>query len=351
MKSRLQAVKFPAGLVFALFSGALTLLSLTALLLLLISVFRSGEAGSDNFISIVTGSWQMLVFAVLLLTAIASLLGFFFGNIIGAPLRRAVMDLENLHSLESNRKQTAEAVAELQVLSEACRKLSDSLEIRSQHSEETLAEAAHTLKAPLARQRLQLELLKRKNGISPEIESMERDVENMHDIIHRTLDYVRCGAVENFTLCLIDPLPVFKEAIEKNQPLAIEKGQNLKTAFPSLKVSINADANNLSQVLDEMLFNAIRYTPSGGTIEAAISESSDSIILSVSDNGPGAEESELSRIFEPFYRGEAVRASDAAGSGMGLALASRYCSNMQADIKARRRPEGGLCVSVEFPKN
>jgi len=309
-------------------------------------------AGAPHNSGILTAEWPFVLAAALFLSLISATAGYLFGNAVGTPLKRAVRDLENLRSSGSGKTQAAEAMAGLQKFSEACRRLSSSLELSSQHNDEALAQAAHALKAPLARQRVQLELLKRRYGDTREIADIGRDIEAMQAMLNKTLDYVRCGAPESSDkegLHLLDPLPLFAEAIEKNRPLASEKAQRLERDFPAAILPVKADSTALVQVLDELIFNAVRYTPPGGTIRAAASEKDGAVILSVSDDGPGADDDELERIFEPYFRGEAARASGESGEGMGLALALRRCNGMHAVLTAQRRPEGGLRVQIEFP--
>ena len=85
--------------------------------------------------------------------------------------------------------------------------------------------------------------------------------------------------------------------------------------------AVRGDGAQLGEVLQNLIDNALQYTPSGGKIEVKARSSSHDVLFTVSDTGIGIPESDLERIFERFYRVDAARSREAGGTGLGLAIA------------------------------
>jgi two-component system, OmpR family, sensor kinase len=106
----------------------------------------------------------------------------------------------------------------------------------------------------------------------------------------------------------------------------------------------------LRRVLDNLLDNAAKFSDPETSIELAASRSEDdALLLAVQDRGIGMEESELGRIFEPFYRTDRSRARSTGGVGLGLALARRIASAHQGSITVESQPEKGSRFLVTIP--
>ena len=110
---------------------------------------------------------------------------------------------------------------------------------------------------------------------------------------------------------------------------------------------ISGDAAALSIVLNNLLDNAIRYSPEGGRVVVSVTADADRVALSVQDNGPGIPPAELARVFDRFYRGSNV---EAHGSGLGLAIVKRIADLHGAQVEAVNT-EDGLRVTVTFPRS
>jgi two-component system phosphate regulon sensor histidine kinase PhoR len=99
------------------------------------------------------------------------------------------------------------------------------------------------------------------------------------------------------------------------------KQLGLQVSLPQGLPAIRGDANRLQEVLQNLLDNAIQYTPSGGRIEVSARHAGDEVVLTVADTGIGIPQAEQSRIFERFYRIDAARSREAGGTGLGLSIA------------------------------
>ena len=110
-----------------------------------------------------------------------------------------------------------------------------------------------------------------------------------------------------------------------------------------------ADADRLSQVLDNLLDNAMRYSPDGSTVLVEIRREGDECDCAVSDCGPGIPEEHLPLIFERFYRVDASRNRQSGGAGLGLAIARSLIQAQGGRIDAEAHPGGGTTLRFVLP--
>jgi signal transduction histidine kinase len=111
--------------------------------------------------------------------------------------------------------------------------------------------------------------------------------------------------------------------------------------------SFVGDPARIGQILKNVLLNAIRYTPAGGSVEVNCVRRDGSLVLTVDDGGPGVSDAEVSRIFEHGFRGSASGSSP--GSGIGLALVKSFVEQQGGSISVGRSPQGGAEFVVALP--
>ncbi|MCP4595277.1 histidine kinase sensor domain-containing protein [Neptuniibacter sp.] len=102
----------------------------------------------------------------------------------------------------------------------------------------------------------------------------------------------------------------------------------------------------LGQALENVVRNALRYTPVGGQVEVELIKLKDHFQLTIADQGPGVPDEYLEKIFQPFFRVEKERGKDSGGFGLGLALAKRQIEALSGRISAANQPQGGLLITV-----
>jgi two-component system OmpR family sensor kinase len=121
--------------------------------------------------------------------------------------------------------------------------------------------------------------------------------------------------------------------LEFRQPVTQEEACN-----------VLADPHGLGVLLNNLIDNAIRYTPQGGKVDVVLTRTADRFGFEVVDNGPGVPDEELERVLDRFYRGEHTKGT---GSGLGLAISSRIAQRQQLTLSLRNNVDaGGLTVSV-----
>jgi two-component system OmpR family sensor kinase len=140
--------------------------------------------------------------------------------------------------------------------------------------------------------------------------------------------------------------PLLHTVIADHVPLAAEKRIDLGLARDD-PACLMGDVDSLRILFDNLLENAIRYTPEGGTVDVRITSALDTIQVEVIDTGPGIPPAERTRVFDRFYRREGT---DVPGSGLGLAIVKTIAERHRAYIALHDCDHGpGLVVCLTFP--
>jgi len=231
---------------------------------------------------------------------------------------------------------------------------------RLRHTRDTLAHilsiASHDLKSPLAAVESYHQVMlggyageiteKQKNML---LRSSER-IRELLNLIDNILDISRID-VRELKMEATSLLKVVKSTRGTIQPLAEEKGVQLKVEVPQELPLIAGAPNRLQQVFTNLLGNAIKFTPEGGTVTLKVGEEGDHILVKVIDTGIGISAEELPRIFDDFYRGISVNSS---GAGLGLSIAKKIVEAHSGKIWVESPcPESGTGSKFSFtlPKN
>jgi len=112
---------------------------------------------------------------------------------------------------------------------------------------------------------------------------------------------------------------------------------------------LQADPDRIAQILSNVMYNAIKYTPSGGKIEVGVVHEEDSILVFCKDTGMGIPEEELGRIFDRFYRADKSRSRDSGGLGVGLSIAKALVEAHQGNIWAESQIGKGSVFWIRLP--
>ncbi|MCU0120869.1 ATP-binding protein [Pseudomonas sp. B2M1-30] len=214
-----------------------------------------------------------------------------------------------------------------------------------------VADAAHELRSPLTALSLQAERLGAAD-LSPvareRLRPLTLGIERSRKLIDQllTLACAQAGAVR--LPGAISVHSVYRQVLEDLLPLAERKQIDLGVEGAA-DTQVVISEMDLFTLIKNLVDNAIRYTPPGGTVDLSIGQRRGSVTLQVSDSGPGIDEAEQSRVFEPFYRSEL---SEETGSGLGLSIVKAIAERAGAQVllgftdETRKR---GLRVSVVFP--
>jgi two-component system, OmpR family, sensor histidine kinase BaeS len=217
---------------------------------------------------------------------------------------------------------------------------------------ELLADLAHELRTPLAVIRGNVEAML--DGLYPVDRAHLRTVLDETDVLARLLEDLRTLSTAEAGALVLHREPVelrtlIDDALAAFGAQADERGIELRGVVPDDLPAIEVDPVRIMEVLANLLQNALRHTPAGGSVEvgasrAAPAEGASGIVLTVTDNGSGIPPELIPHVFDRF-----VRTPDSAGSGLGLAIAKSLVDAHGGSIRAENAPAGGTVVRIVLP--
>lgn len=221
--------------------------------------------------------------------------------------------------------------------------------------DEFLPVLAHELKAPLAAMASHVEIL---TAYSASLDPAQRDeclsvlTQSIRRIGRSIDDLLQLGQVRSNGLTFanrpIDARVVVREIEASFGPLAAARGHDLKVLVHEHATTIHADPDRVSQVLTNLVSNAIKYTTNPGTISISIEPSGeDSVAIAVTDSGAGIPVEERELVFEAFYRCARHLAID--GTGLGLHLSREIAQRMNGRLHAEGAPGSGARFVLRLP--
>jgi len=241
---------------------------------------------------------------------------------------------------------------ELNELIVAVNHLADSLGKQESLRKQLTSDVAHELRTPLTSIGTHIEAM-----IEGIWEPTNERLQSCHDEILRIgkiiQDLENLAKVESDNLKLdktqINPTELSEKAVG-NFGVDINK-KMLNVLISGDSSAIYADQNRISQVLINLVSNAVKYTPENGTIKIHISEDKQFVQVSVSDNGIGIPKDELQYVFERFYRADKSRNRMTGGSGIGLAIVKSIVTAHGGMVEAESQLNEGSCFTIILPKN
>lgn len=268
-----------------------------------------------------------------------------------APVQRAAADVQSreLHTLTPIADQ--HLPQEIRPLTHAFNDLLTRLQHAMQAQRAFVADAAHELRTPLTALRLQAQLAERatdeeeRRGAFADLKNgLERATHLVHQLL--TLARQEPGVQELGRIALS---PLLQSLLAELAPLAAEQEIDLgmNAGDPRL-VEIQGNADALRILFNNLLSNALHYTPRGGVVDVAVQRTDGGVQVTIQDSGPGIPEQELERVFDRFYRATSAPSQPATGSGLGLAIVRQIASLHAATVHLDNTPQG-LLATVTFP--
>ena len=284
------------------------------------------------------------------------------------PLRRLTTAARDLERGElGSRVPTRLAVTGAIEISELSRqfnamadRLEESVEIIRRdrdRSRDFLADVSHELRTPITALRMSNELLSEAAGDDPDtraefLESTRQQLERLDWLAQNLLELSKLDS----GLVLLDLRPddlraAVESAVEQAHNGAARRGLRLSVSLPPNPVRIRHDPQRIGQVVSNLVGNAVKFTPRGGSVEVELVPDVEGARIVVRDTGVGIDSSELPRIFDRFYRGTLAHEARASGSGLGLAIVKSIVDLHAGRITVDSRLGEGTTFTVTLPKD
>lgn len=294
-------------------------------------------------------------FAVLALALLVSAVASgWLARHFSAPIRRIQEGARSVASEQLDVRVSAgldDRKDELAVLARDFDAMADKLRTTRIARTQLLRDISHELRSPLARMRLALGLA-RQSPADParQLDRMDVEIERLDALISQILKLARLHGPD---------LSIARETLELDEILdevcadARFEGQAKNCAIEVAGVRgtlLSGHRELLRSAIENVLRNAVRYSPAGSVVEVQTSVAAAQVTLSVRDRGPGVPSGDLGRIFAPFYRVAEARDRDSGGEGIGLAITAQVIQAHAGTATAVNHSGGGLEVLLTLPR-
>ncbi|MDT8298190.1 MAG: ATP-binding protein [Spirochaetaceae bacterium] len=280
---------------------------------------------------------EVIGYSMVIATTAAFILTFLLSRRVVNPileLSKASLNIAGGHLEERVEENGNDELAQL---ARSFNKMAYELESTEQRRMQLIGDVAHELRTPLT-------------GIISSLEGMddgvlEKSSENLNDVLSeagrlkrlvRDLEVLSRLSADSISIKTddFDLLDFLEAMIRRVEPQFDGKGIKLSLTSESQDNSIRTDPERLSQILYNLLNNALRYTPGNGSVDVRLRKMSGVYSIVISDTGLGIGKDDLNRIFERFYRVDPSRTRETGGSGIGLAVSMKLAHHLKGKLTA-----------------
>lgn len=249
------------------------------------------------------------------------------------PLETTRKAMEQVAAGDLSVRIPAQGAPELAAVARAFNQMTERVESQLRAEKELLAGVSHELRSPLTRMRLSLELLRDAGADDRRITALEADIGELDALVGEMVGWSKLQLGEG----VLQPEPTDLAAFAAEIVAREAPGTAVEGAGEA-----PIDRKLVARALGNLLSNAARH--GGGALRVLVSPSG----FVVEDAGPGVEEADLTRLFEPFFRADRSRARTTGGLGLGLLIVRQVARLHGGEATARLRPDGGLAVDLRL---
>jgi two-component system sensor histidine kinase CpxA len=299
-------------------------------------------------------TFQTLVTRLLVVLVIGGIFCYWLARYLTQPilkLRTTTNELAEGNLGARVSKKLAKRRDEVGQLGRDFNSMAERLESMVRAQQRLLGDISHELRSPLARLGVALGLARQRSG--PEangaLDRIERESDNLNEMISQLLTLTRLeSGTDGRKRTNVDLAALVKEVADDADFEA--RSLNRKVQIVSSdNCAINGVEELLRSAVENVVRNAVRYTPEGTAVEVALTRQNGHAVISVRDHGNGVPEESLEKIFRPFYRTEDARdRQSGGGTGLGLAITERAVRMHGGSVQAVNASDGGLAVEMRF---
>jgi len=299
---------------------------------------------------------RILLYGALIGAVIALLLGIFLSRTLTRPIRELTRATHAVSEGDLSQQVPVRSNDELGELAQAFNRMSSELSRSVNARKQMTADIAHELRTPLSLILGHAEAVH--DGVLPptpeNFEIIREEATRLEHLVNdlRILSLADAGEL-SIAPQIIEPQRLLQEVAAIYQYQTQRKNITLDLDIASPLSNIEVDPGRMTQVLTNILDNALRHTPEGGRIVLSAKDVDDQVELAIQDSGPGLKPEDLDRIFDRFYRTDSSRQRDSdfpSGSGLGLAIARSIVQAHGGQLSAESEPGNGLKVMIKLPK-
>jgi len=329
-----------------------------------------GGAQYEAIASQVSGSYvqKMVPAAIAVLVLTAFLAGALVFSQLTKRLRRLTNDVTEYAGNEFAPEYAINAATtskdEIDELRNACSTMSETIQSQFEGLKESdrlrrelITNVSHDLRTPLASMQGYIETLLIKNDKLDEaarlgyLQTARKHAVRLGTLIQDLFELAKLDSSSQTTEFESFPITeLIQDVMQEFELEARELGIELHLELPATPVAVYADIGLIQRVLENLVSNALKFTPAGGTITIATQQTTDRIDVSVEDTGLGIREEDIPRIFDRFFRAESGEEANATSTGLGLAIAKRILELHGSQISVTSRLSEGTRFEFDLPE-
>jgi signal transduction histidine kinase len=288
----------------------------------------------------------------ILACVIAIVLGLFLTWHLTGPVRKLTSAAQGIAGGDLSQRVDIKSKDELGQLGQAFNHMAESLSQAEKLRRNMVADIAHELRTPLTVMRGHLEAIL--DGV---FQPTEENIASIHKetvLLSRLVNDLQELAMAEAGQLRIESEPtdlasLVERTVSSVSPRGEKEDVRLVTDLPADLPLVNVDSQRIAQVLFNLLDNALRYTPAGGTITVKARRTDDVVQVDVMDQGPGLDPDELPLIFERFHRSDKARSRSTGGAGLGLAIVRQLVEAHGGEVWAESEASEGATFSFTLP--
>jgi signal transduction histidine kinase len=281
-----------------------------------------------------------------------------------APLRATSRSLDRIAAGDLDHRVVERGSGEVAGIGRSFNAMAERIRELLQGQKELMAGVSHELRSPLARMKVELELLRGRgepaaNTEAARIDEIEGEIDALDAMVEELL------LISRFDLGAV---PLEPEAIDlgtaaeqawqratgagasASTSAAAGRGERMRLEFelPGEARQVAADRRLLDRLLGNLFSNAVRYAAEG-TVRLSTQRSGERVVIRIADQGPGVEPDQLGRLFEPFYRADSSRSRKTGATGLGLMVVRRAVEAHGGSVRALAVAPSGLAIELDLP--
>lgn len=297
---------------------------------------------------------SVVVWQLLALIPFAILLALGFSVLIARPIRQIDAAIRTMGQGELSKAVNVDGPQDLRYLGQRLDWMRRRLLELEEQKTRFLRHVSHELKTPLTAIREGADLLA--EGVAGELGVQQRQIANILytnsiQLQKRIEDLLNYSALQTEKTALVkrpEALSRMVKAVLQDQNLAImNKGLQVDVAGPELM--IECDQQKISIIVDNLVSNAVKFSPPGGRIKIRANQVGELAQMDVVDAGPGVDEADWDKVFEPFYQGRRAPEIHVQGTGLGLSIAREYARAHGGDIELVKGGDAGARFRLTLP--
>lgn len=310
---------------------------------------RTSDDGRYAWVGIVRQPFSPFTFAPFYLLVLATVVGLYWlvASRIALPLRRLTAAVDrfgrgDLAARSPAPRSSVKSKDEIANLGRSFNAMAERIQTLLVAERQLLQDVSHELRSPLARLTFEAEMVRKTNDRDASAVRLRREIERLSELVGTLIDMARMEG---------DPATVDMDEVSLNDLLqnladdcAVEaEAHQCRVSFTSSAIlSVRGNAELLLRAFENVIRNAIRYSPPAGTVDIHLYRNDDLAKIAVRDHGPGIPENLIPRIFDPFFRADPSRDEVTGGVGLGLAIARRAIRVHHGDITAENAHPGAI---------